>query len=73
MDRRRFVRRIRWGDFIYGSICAVVSGINCYVAAIIYPQIPDFVFAVVTVLGFLAGFFFGSTAILTILSFLGAV
>ena len=58
---------------LYGSICALVMGINCYLAAIIYPQMPQFVFVVVIVLGFLGGFFYGHTAMLTILSFLGSV
>jgi hypothetical protein len=52
---------------------ALLMGVNCYIAAIIYPQIPEFVFVIVIALGFLAGVFFGSTAVLAILQFLGAV
>jgi hypothetical protein len=73
MDIKRFTRRIRFGDLVYGLLGALLMGVNCYIAAIIYPQMPGFVFAIVIVFGFLAGFFFGSTAAMTILQFLGAV
>ena len=73
MDIVKFARRINLRDVIYGLVGAVLMAVNCYIAAIIYPQMPEFVFVIVIALGFLAGVFFGSTAVLTILQFLGAV
>ena len=73
MDISRLIRRSRLGYLVYGLIGALLMGINCYIAAIIYPQMPGFVFAIVIALGFFAGFFFGSTPVLMILNFFGAV
>jgi len=67
------MQRIPFRDLAYGLVGALLMAVNCYIAAIIYPQMPEFVFVIVIALGFLAGFFFGSTAVLTILQFLGAV
>ena len=73
MDIVKFTRRVHLRDVVYGLVGALLMAVNCYIAAIIYPQMPEFVFVIVIVLGFLAGFYFGSTAVLTILQFLGAV
>jgi len=67
------MQRIPIRDLAYGLVGGLLAAVNCYIAAIIYPQMPEFVFVIVIALGFLAGFFFGSTAVLTILQFLGAV
>jgi hypothetical protein len=57
MDIRRLTRRIRLGDLVYGLVGALLMGVNCYIAAIIYPQMSGFVFMIVIALGFL-GFLF---------------
>jgi hypothetical protein len=67
------MQRIPFRDLVYGLVGALLAAVNCYIAAIIYPQMPEIVFFIVIALGFLAGFFFGSTAVLVLLTFLGAV
>jgi hypothetical protein len=44
MDIVKFTSRVHLRDVIYGLVGALLMGVNCYIAAIIYPQIPEFVF-----------------------------
>jgi hypothetical protein len=73
MAFKRIMQRIPFRDLVYGLVGALLAAVNCYIAAIIYPQMPEFVFVIVIALGFLAGCFFGSTAVVALLTFLGAV
>jgi len=72
MNINRFKQRIRFGNFVYGLVGALLAGVSCFIAQIIHPDLPEFVYYIVIILGFLAGFFFGSTAILALLDTLGA-
>jgi len=56
-----------------GCCWRAFGGGHCYIVAIVYPEMPEFVFVMVISLGFLAEFFFGGTAMMMILQFLGAV
>jgi hypothetical protein len=73
MNFRRLIQRTSFRDLAYGLTGAILMGVTCFIAAIIYLDMPEFVFLIVIMHGFLAGFPFGSTAILDLLSYLGAV
>lgn len=73
MDIKRLIRRSRFRDLGYGLAGAVLAGGNCFLASIIYPDMPVFVIFIGTALGFLAGFFFGAAAVVALLDTLGAV
>ena len=67
------MRRIRFRDLAYGLAGTLLAAVGCFIQAIIYPDVPRFVFLIIIALGFLAGFFFGSKAILALLDLFASV
>ena len=70
MDQKRIhemIRRITFRDLAYGFAGALLAAVGCLIPSIMYPDVPRFLFLIIIILGFLAGVFFGSKAILAIL------
>ena len=73
MDIKRLFHGIRFRDLACGLGGALLAGGNCFLASIIYPDMPVFVIYIGVLLGFFAGFFFGAAAVLALLATLGVV
>jgi hypothetical protein len=64
------IRRITFRDWACGFAGALLAAVGCFIPSIMYPDVPRFVFLIIITLGFLAGVFFGSKAILALLHLL---
>lgn len=69
----KLIRAIRIRDIAYGLAGAFLGAATCFIAGLVYPGLPVTIILVGAIVGFLAGFFFGATAIGVLFDLLGVV